>query len=490
MNYIRSLLGRRQFLVTAMGSAVLLVFKKIAKVIDLLPQPGTTGASEKNAAGQAAPLKGIVVYYSATASTAKIARAIHRGMKSIMPCDVAPVKKIAPEDMARYDVVAIGAPIWLHREPANVKIFTSKMPRMDGKQCILFTTHGTQPFSIFWSMSRNLLRKGLTIIGWNDWYGDATHVLHATQPYITWGHPDEIDLKEAEVFGREMAERALRIADGEKNLVPEIPIPADSQSTLWTPHWMDGHIMYGGLPPARPGSPDPNEVPQFDLTRCVYPRCTLCVDNCPASAIDLSLALPAARTNTPLVVKEACQHCGGLCARMCAYDAVTYIGERTRHAIDMTRCIYPECTLCVDECLMDAIDFSHDPPVVHENCEGCDVCWCICPVEGASIITNLEKSQYLHIPTKYVPPDIVEKYKLQDPPGMNGMPMPPVPGGGGASDGGGPEGEGGMQGMRMPKFRQLIPDEEVGKDGYVIFSPKVPKIVLNKSDWPHEVAGG
>jgi hypothetical protein len=37
----------------------------------------------------------------------------------------------------------------------------------------------------------------------------------------------------------------------------------------------------------------------------------------------------------------------------------------------------------------------------------------------------------------------------------------------------------------MPKFRQLIPDEEIGKDGYVIFSPKIPRIVLNKKDWPY-----
>jgi len=39
----------------------------------------------------------------------------------------------------------------------------------------------------------------------------------------------------------------------------------------------------------------------------------------------------------------------------------------------------------------------------------------------------------------------------------------------------------------MPKFRQLIPDAEIGKDGYVIFNPKVPRIVLNKADWLYEV---
>jgi len=495
MNLFRRLLGRRQFLIASAGSAITILLGRASKTFDFLFKEGSADAAEKNGGPNKRMLKAIVVYYSATGSTARVANAIYRGMNKVMQCDVAPVKKIKPEDMAKYDVVALGAPIWLHREPANIKVFTNAMPRMDGKYCILFTTHGTQPFSIFWTMSRNLLKKGMTVIGWNDWYGDATHVLHATQPYITHGHPDETDLKEAEAFGIEMAERVQKIAAGEKALIPEIPTPQWDEASLWSAHSMNGHVMFGGLPPSRPGSPDPDEFPEIDVARCVYPRCTQCMDNCPVNAIDIPMATPAGWASSPLVNKNACAHCGGLCARMCSYDAITYIGERTRHAIDTTRCIYPKCTLCSDECLMNAIDLTKTPPVVHENCEGCDVCWCICPVDGASVITNLEKSQYLHIPTKYVPPDIVKKYNLQDPPGMEGGgiepgnaksgggPSGPVPAMGkeGEAAGPGPGGPGGM----MPKFRQLIPDEEIGKDGYVIFSPKIPRIVLNKNDWPY-----
>lgn len=495
MKIIHSLSGRRQFLIAAVVSALAPASAGISRILGLSSRESIAQASEKPDDGEKKGLKAVVVYYSATGSTAKVANAIHKGIQSVMQCDVAPVKKIKPQDMAKYDVVALGAPIWLHREPANIKIFTNSMPRMEGKYLVLFTTHGTQPFSIFWTMSRNLLKKGMTIIGWNDWYGDATHVLHATQPYITYGHPDGIDLDEAEAFGVEMAERVRKIAAGEKSLIPEIPTPGFDESSLWSAHSMDGHVMFGGLPPTRPGSPDPNETPVIDALKCVYPRCTQCMDNCPVNAIDISMMSPAGLVVPSIVIKEACAHCGGLCARMCSYDAITYIGERTRHAIDMIKCIYPKCTLCADECLMDAIDFSVSPPVVHENCEGCDVCWCICPVDGASVITNLEKSQYLHIPTKYVPSDIVKKYNLQDPPGMEGGGVEPGRGmGSGGPQGPGPE-MGGREGAQMPvsqgqimpKFRQLIPDEEIGKDGYVIFSPKVPKIVLNKNDWPYDV---
>jgi Fe-S-cluster-containing hydrogenase component 2 len=38
---------------------------------------------------------------------------------------------------------------------------------------------------------------------------------------------------------------------------------------------------------------------------------------------------------------------------------------------------------------MNAIDFSVNPPVSKWSCEGCDLCWVICP-EGAIEITNLK----------------------------------------------------------------------------------------------------
>ena len=87
-------------------------------------------------------MKGIVVYYSATGNTAKIAQAIHRGMKKVITCDVAPLKKADLRAMPQYDVIALGAPIWYFREPANVRLFIYNMPNLDGKLCIHFCTHG------------------------------------------------------------------------------------------------------------------------------------------------------------------------------------------------------------------------------------------------------------------------------------------------------------------------------------------------------------
>ena len=148
-------------------------------------------------------MKGILDYYSATGSTARIAKAIHRGMRGLMAeCDIVQLKKADPRDMTKYDVIGIGAPIWFFREPANVRLFIYNMPRLEGKLGFPFCSHGAAPAGFMFSIASALKRKGLTIIGYNDWYGAVNQVLHMPKPYVTDGHPDEIDLRDAENFGR------------------------------------------------------------------------------------------------------------------------------------------------------------------------------------------------------------------------------------------------------------------------------------------------
>ncbi len=126
--------------------------------------------------------------------------------------------------------------------------------------------------------------------------------------------------------------------------------------------------------------------PVIDNAKCVYPRCTACIDNCVANAIDLSvMGSAAAVSNSPVLVK-GCLHCSPAnCIRSCAYDAITYEQTQQVHVIDMKKCTYPKCTLCVDHCPMHTIDFTHNPPMFHKNCEGCDVCYMLCPTQALDI---------------------------------------------------------------------------------------------------------
>jgi len=507
MDLFYTLLGRRQYLKALINSTIALTCARIASLFYPGFKEGSAYAATKQRTAETKALKAIVVYYSATGSTGKVANAIYRGMNRVMLCDVAPLKKIDPKAMARYDVVAIGGPIWYYRETANLRLFISKMPNMAGKPCILFCTHGTQPSGFFHWLMQPIQRKELTVIGWNDWYGGASHVLHMPSPYVTDGHPDEIDLQEAEAFGKQMAERAQRIYNGEKNLIPDIPSGPDADP-LWAKGGMSGgggmpggdmpggsmagraggppgsgapadtsvgaqSGMRGGGPegggPARGANPEggrgggpggmmgsANEIPKIDMAKCVYPRCTACVENCVQNAIDFSRLTPAALLSESPIIVEGCIHCSQpLCERACVYDAITYKQMKTKHVYDMKKCTYPKCTLCIDNCPMYSIDFSNPlQPIVHNNCEGCDLCWCICPYDAISI-PNIAETHAL----------LANSETSWDSPFLANL----------------------NQAEKTGRFRRLTPIDKVGWGNIVYKNPNAPRVILHLENYPYEV---
>ena len=193
MDKQRKTFSRRRLLGGALIAAGVVAAGWFARVTGM--RPGGGGA--RPAAGDSAvarPLRGVVVYYSATGSTAKVAKAIHAGMRSVMECDLLSLAEADPQKMARYDVIGIGGPIWYFRETANLRLFVWKLPQLPGKLCFEFCTHGSEPIGFFASLAQMLVKRGLTIIGWKDWYGSVLQVLHMPKPYLTDGHPDTIDV--------------------------------------------------------------------------------------------------------------------------------------------------------------------------------------------------------------------------------------------------------------------------------------------------------
>jgi len=497
MNGNRYRVGRRELLRSLAVSAFALARGGWARTLGLVvPAVATADVPD---AGKA--LRAAIVYYSASGSTAKVAMAMHRGMREVVATDLLPLKKADPKTMAQYDLIAIGGPIWYFREPANLRLFVHQMPQLPGRLCVPFCTHGSEPMGFFYSLNTILKKRELTIIGWKDWYGSVVHVLHMPKPYLTDGHPDPIDLDEAEDFGRRMAERAQRIRAGETNLIPPVPYGPDTDD-LWvnqraprrggaTPPGQPGAgpmpvasaataaaigsfapgggeigVQAGGAAPpgAPPGSPPggpeggrgfgpemmvpPKEkLPEFDMNKCVYPRCDACEDGCPVNAIDFSLAAPgSASSGSDLIVKQACVGCS-LCERLCIYDACTHESShpKTGHEIDMAKCVYPECTLCVDNCPMNAIDFSENPPLFHKDCEGCDMCWSVCPKDAISI-PNMDDT---HMKLLMTGPDHPFVRALE-------------------------------HFEKAGTFRRLVPISEVGFDNPIYKNPNAPRIVLDK----------
>ena len=83
-------------------------------------------------------MKSLVVYYSQTGNTKKVARAIHKSMsKLVEQCDIAPVKEVDPKDLDKYDLVGLGSPVWMGAETPNVRRFIESLPESEGKAYLL-----------------------------------------------------------------------------------------------------------------------------------------------------------------------------------------------------------------------------------------------------------------------------------------------------------------------------------------------------------------
>ena len=218
-------------------------------------------------------MRSAIVYYSQTNSTRLVARAIRDGVKDVAgQCDLFTVRQAKDLDLSGYGLVGLGSPIWMGAETPNLRIWIDALPKQDGRPCFAFNTHGVMPELYFPSLVRRLNHKGFTVIGTRDWLGEARFQT-AASPYYTTGHPDEQDLAEAREFGREMARSAPRVAAGETSLVPPVP------ELQWTPQlqilfefFKTGHNPHGYM--------------TYDRSKCNYPKCRICVDNCLMQYID------------------------------------------------------------------------------------------------------------------------------------------------------------------------------------------------------------
>jgi len=257
-------------------------------------------------------MKSVVIYYSQTGSTRKIAQAIHRGIiETNEQCDLTAIKDVTPRDLDHYDLIGLGSPIWMGAEPPNVRIWIESLPKQQGKHIFSFNTHGVMPELYFPAVVRRLNTKGFAVIGMRDWYGDY-YSQTAPRPYFTDGHPDEIDLKEAEDFGREMVSISKRIRAGEANLIPLEPKQVlTPQLLVLVEFYRSGHNPHGLL--------------KYHPEKCNYPKCRLCMDHCLMNYIDLSVSPRVFGSNkTECDMWMGCTFCEMICptgAISCDWEA-------------------------------------------------------------------------------------------------------------------------------------------------------------------------
>ncbi len=257
-------------------------------------------------------MKSVVIYYSQTGNTKQIAEAIHSGISQTgEKCDITPLEDVDTKEVLNYELIGLGSPIIDFQEPAIMTDFMNDLPSLKGRYGFIFCTHGTCPGEYIARTVKALRRKGLTVTGWKDWYG-SVFIPYMPKPYYTDGHPDEIDLKEAEDFGREIVEHTRRISQGETRLVPRLPGKEKYDRLYGIPLRLPDDIPED----KRISQEDMSKLrPRLDVEKCRYPKCTICVDNCPTHSIN-----PA---QSPPISYQTCGPCQlWFCEQLCPTGAI------------------------------------------------------------------------------------------------------------------------------------------------------------------------
>lgn len=242
--------------------------------------------------------RGIVVFYSQTGNTKKVADEITAGMKEVIgECDIGSLKRVTAEDLSGHDLIGLGYPTWSSKEPPNVRTFIEQITSLEGKHIFVFSTHGARPAGLIASIVPLLRQKGMTVIGFKDWYG-SVWLPHMPKPYVTDGHPDEIDLREAFEFGKEMAELSMRIKSGENSLIPMLTEESDEKA----------HGKRENAPvELRNARLEAKRSMRINVGKCT--GCNLCVENCPVDAIDFSVSPPIFKIDVCI----PCWYCEQIC---------------------------------------------------------------------------------------------------------------------------------------------------------------------------------
>ena len=243
-------------------------------------------------------MKTLVIYFSQTGNTKIMAEKIRDGIGGVTgQCDIASLEEVDANSLAGYDLVGLGCPTFYYQEPFNVRGFMEDLPGLAGRRWFVFCSHGSVIGNTFPLMAERLKKKGIVVIGYQDMYADGTLPFYP-YPTLTTGHPDKLDLDQARAFGKEMAERCQRIAEGDDSVIPELAAVPEE--------WVRTAEMLG---PETIGQMMPRL--SIDMEKCTY--CHMCEDNCPVKGIDVEADPPR--------IQEPCVYCW-YCAKICPTLAI------------------------------------------------------------------------------------------------------------------------------------------------------------------------
>ena len=146
-------------------------------------------------------MKALIIYFSKTGNTKKVANAIARGMKKNYKVKVESLGNFKPKMLNEYDMFGFGSGIYMFKPSREFMLELRNLPKVKNKRAFVFGTSGAGKIAALAPLKEALKERGFEAKG-----------EFICKGYDNWGplklfgginkeRPDEEDLKKAEKFG-------------------------------------------------------------------------------------------------------------------------------------------------------------------------------------------------------------------------------------------------------------------------------------------------
>ncbi len=144
-------------------------------------------------------MKSIVIYYSETGNTEKVAKAIAVNLGA----DLKRIEEIKIDDVSKYDLICLGTPVHAFAPAKIVRRFLKELPNLPSKKGAAFCTmHAFGDKRTFKIIKENFEAKGISFIDGFSCIGLSRLVGNFGPRIFNRGRPSKKDLKNAESFGK------------------------------------------------------------------------------------------------------------------------------------------------------------------------------------------------------------------------------------------------------------------------------------------------
>ncbi len=244
-------------------------------------------------------MKVLILYFSATGNTGKVAKVIKDRFielgAEVTDRDVTPyMERQKTVNMETYDAVVFGAPIHTWRAPRVVREWMQTLDGQ-GKKCSTFFTYGG--FGVHpthYSTRKILQERGFTVVSSADFLGKHTFNLGGWRAMD--GRPDTSDFGMA----KEYVEKTYkRFTGDDSGILEDLPLPEHSDEQLDQIESFRFNIvtklptrdgvecsLCGICEESCPTGAMNAESGQVDPTKCIV--CLACMANCPDDALKVN----------------------------------------------------------------------------------------------------------------------------------------------------------------------------------------------------------